>query len=116
MAPQARLLAEAPARPYEEIARIEARGAPGTNPHDAYAELREKAGALGADAVIRVAQRRRHDATPAPYEPQDRPRLGNAYPGPLGALEPGAFPAEGADLRIRGSYYVVEGIAIRYLD
>ena len=112
MEPQARLLAEVPQRPYDEIARIEARGAPGTNPRDACAELREKAGALGADAVIKVAQRRRHDATPAPYEPP----LGNAYPGPLGALEPGAFPAAGADLRIRGPYYVVEGIAIRYLD
>ena len=110
------LLAEAPQRPYEEIARIEARGAPGTQQPDAYAELREKAGALGADAVIKLAERRRHDATPAPHDPPDRPRLGNAYPGPLGAFEPGAFPAEGADLRIRGPYYVVEGIAIRYLD
>lgn len=110
------LLAEPPQRPYEKIARIEARGAPGAQPRHAYDELRDRAGALGADAVIKAGEHRLRDATPAPYDPPDRPLLGNAHPGPLGVFDAGAFPPAGADMRVRGPYYVVEGVAIRYLD
>jgi hypothetical protein len=66
--------------------------------------------------VVKTGERALVDATPAPYDPPDRPLLGNAYPGPLRSLEPGAFPAEGARMKVRGRYYAVEGIAIRYVD
>jgi hypothetical protein len=112
--PRAALLAEPPDTSYEEVARIEARGQPGTHRRLVYEKLRRKADALGADAVLKLEERTLHDGTPAPYDPPQRPLLGNAYPGPLQVLEPGAFPPKGASLRVRGPYYVVQGMAIRY--
>jgi hypothetical protein len=112
--PRAELLAEAPRRAYEEVAWVQARGAPGTHRDLVYDELRRKADALGADAVLKPVERTLHDHTPAPYDPTQRPLLGNAYPGPMQVFEPGAFAPGGADLRVRGPYYLVEGMAIRY--
>lgn len=113
-APSAEILSEAPPRPYEALGRVQARGAPGTHRRLVYEELRRKADALGADAVVKLEEHTREALAPAPYDPPQRPLLGNAYPGPLQSFEPGAFPPEGADTRIRGPYLVVEGLAIRY--
>jgi hypothetical protein len=110
------LLDERPRRPHDVVARLEVRGDPGVPVEHAYGELRWKADALGADAVVKTAERSRLARAPARYEPPDRPLLGNAYPGPLRDLEPGAFPPEGRKLKVRGKYYVVEGLAIRYVD
>jgi hypothetical protein len=107
------LLTELPDRPHEVLGRVEARGAPGANVRHVYEDLRQKAGALGADAVVELVQRKRYDAAPARSDPQ-RPELGQAYPGPLEALEPGYFPSYGFDVRTSGTYYVVAGLAIRY--
>ena len=112
--PQAEMLSQPPQRPYEDIARIEARGEPGTHRRLVYDELLRKADALGADAVVRLEEYTLQNRTPAPYDPPQRPLLGNAYPGPLQSFDPGAFPPEGAELRVRGPYFVVEGLAIRY--
>ena len=112
--PQAALLAEAPQRAYQEIGRVVVRGEPGTHRRLVYQELRRKADALGADAVIELDARTLRALAPAPFDPPQRPLLGNAYPGPLQAFEPGAFPPEGDDMRVRGAYLVVEGLAIRY--
>lgn len=110
------MLAQKPDRPYEEIARLEVRGEVGAAPQQLYDELRERAHALGADAVVPIDQHALSDATPAPYDPPQRPLLGNAYPGVFSAFERGAFPPEGFEVRTRGRYYVVEALAIRYLD
>lgn len=110
------LLYERPDRPHEVIARVQVRGRPGTHVAYVYDDLRHEAGALGADAVVRTAQRRHTDATPLPDKPEKRPELGRAYPGPLDAFEPGHFPVHGFDLQTSGPYYVVEGLAIRYLE
>ncbi|HEX6267244.1 MAG TPA: hypothetical protein VFZ81_10145 [Burkholderiales bacterium] len=110
------LLEERPAQPHEVLAHLEARGDPGAPVQYAYDELRWKANAMGADAIVKIEQRSLSDEAPVPYDPPDRPLMGNAYPGPLHDLEPGAFPPEGRDLRARGRYYVVEGVAIRYRD
>lgn len=110
------LLSEAPKRPFETVAQLEVRGAVGANRAQVYRALRAKAHALGADAVLHVEERAATDAAPAPYGPPDRPLLGNAYPGPLHALEPGAFPPGGSLSSVRGRYLVLEGRAIRYLD
>lgn len=110
------LLAEAPSQPYELVARLEARGDPGEPIEYAYDELRWKANALGADAVVKTEARALVDRTPPTTPPPERPLLGNAYPAPLRSLEPGAFPEAGRDLKVSGQYFVVEGLAIRYRD
>lgn len=110
------LLQTRPVQPHEELAYLEARGDPGAPVRYAYDALRWKAGAIGADAVVKTGQRSLADQTPAAYDPPDRPLLGNTYPGPLESFEPGAFPPAGEGLKARGRYYVVEGIAIRYVD
>ena len=110
------MLAQAPTRAYEEIAPVAARGDPGTPLPYVYDELRRKAQALGADAVIRTTQQNRLERAPAPYDPPDAPLLGNAYPGVLDSTQPGGFPPAGRGLRTRGRVYVVEGMAIRYRD
>jgi hypothetical protein len=112
--PRTELLAEAPERPYESVGRIAARGEPGMHRRLVYEALRRKADALGADAVLKLEERTLQQRAPAPYDPPQRPLLGNAYPGPLQSFDPGAFPPEGAQLRVRGPYFVVEGLAIRY--
>jgi hypothetical protein len=110
------LLTERPERPHEVIASVEARGFPGTHLAYVYDDLRRKALALGADAVVRVEERTHTDAVPPPSDSQDRPAIGNAYPGVLGIFEPGALPPAGFDVQTSGPYYVVDGLAIRFLD
>lgn len=109
------LLGGRPDRPYDEIGRIEARGSPGEQRSFVYQELRNKARALGADAVIEFEERTRMDRLPA-TDAGEAPRLGNAYPGVLRKTEPGAFPPAGFDVQAGGRYYEAEGIAIRYRD
>lgn len=109
------VLEEEPGRPHEVIAQVTARGIPGASIALVHDKLRDKARSLGADAVIAVETRQHFDATPAPYDPPQRPLLGNAYPGPLHSFDPGSFPPEGFNVRSRGPYYVAEGLAIRYL-
>jgi hypothetical protein len=63
------LLGGTPGRPYEEIGHIEARGRPGEHRRYVYQELRNKARALGADAVMSVEERTGEaplSATPIP--------------------------------------------------
>ena len=108
------LLGGTPGRPYEEIGHIEARGRPGEHRRYLYQELRNKARALGADAVMSVEERTREDRMPA-RDAGEAALLGNAYPGPVRRLEPGAFPPAGSDVQVSGPYYEVHGIAIRYL-
>lgn len=105
-----------PQRPYEVIERIEARGVPGAHVRLVREALADKARALGAEAVVAVEERKHFDGLPAPHDPRERPLIGEAYPGPLGAFERGAFPPAGSDVRSRGPYYVLEGLAIRYTD
>jgi hypothetical protein len=82
------LLENRPAQPHEELAHLQARGDPGAPLRYAYDEL-----------LIRPTGR--FWATP---------------PGPLENFEPGAFPPAGEGFKSRGRYYLVEGIAIRYVD
>lgn len=110
------LLEAPPQRAYEIVARLQARSGTGVPVEYAYDELRWKASGVGADAVVKTSERPAWDAAPVPYDPPDRPLLANPYPGPLQSVEPGAFPPAGRDLRVRGRYYVVEGLAIRYAD
>lgn len=109
------LLGGVPERPYEEIGRIEARGKPGEHIAYVHQKLRNKARALGADAVIAVEERRREDRLPV-RDAGEAPLLGNAYPGPVRKTEPGAFPPAGFQVQASGPYYEVRGIAVRFAD
>jgi hypothetical protein len=87
------LLTELPDRPHEVLGRVEARGMPGANVRFVYEDLRRKAGAMDADAVVELERRKLYD--PA---------------------EPGYFPSYGFDVRSGGAYYILEGLAIRYSE
>jgi hypothetical protein len=88
------LLGGKPDRPYDAIGRIEARGRPGDRRSYARQELRNKARALGADAVIFVEE----------------------HPGVLRKTQPGAFPHYGFDVQTGGVRYELRGLAVRYTD
>jgi hypothetical protein len=107
------LIGGAPGRPYDEIGRIEARGKPGEHRSYVYQELRNKARALGADAVIRIEERSGLERLP-PAGAGEAPLMGNPYPGPVQSFERGAFPSAGFDVRVGGRYYEVSGVAVRY--
>jgi hypothetical protein len=106
------LIEGAPGRPYDEIGRIEARGRPGEHRSYVYQELRNKARALGADAVIRIEERSAIERLPPPRA-GEAPLMSNAYPGPLQRFERGALPSAGFDVRVGGRYYEVSGVAVR---
>ncbi|HEX6268091.1 MAG TPA: hypothetical protein VFZ81_14500 [Burkholderiales bacterium] len=110
------LIGGAPGRPYDEIGRIEARGRPGEQRSSVYQELRNKARALGADAVIQVEERAQKRRRLPQSGASEAPLLGNAYPAPARKTEPGAFPPAGFDLQTSGPYYEVRGIAVRFVD
>jgi hypothetical protein len=114
--PRVTLLDQKPQRGHVVVGTVRAQGYPGQPLGSVYEVLRESAQELGADAVVALEERVRVDATPAPYDPPQRPLIGNAYPGPLQDFEPGAFPPEGSRVRSRGEYYVVEGLAIRFTN
>jgi hypothetical protein len=108
------LLRGAPARPYEEIGAIEARGRPGEQLGFVRQELRNKARALGADAVIRLDE---HNGLHASRGREEQPDLiGNPYPGPVYRVDPGSVPAPQLEMQTGGRYYELRGIAVRYAD
>lgn len=84
------LLGGRPQRPYEEIGRIEARGLPGEQRGFVRQELRNRARALGADAVVAMQESARH-------------------------AEPPSLPA-GAGVQYGGRIYEARGIAVRFTD
>jgi hypothetical protein len=54
-----------------------------------------------------VEERTPQDRLPA-RDAGEAPLLGNAYPGPVRRLEPGAFPSAGFDVQVSGPYYEVQ--------
>lgn len=108
------LLGGAPARPYEAIGEIEARGSPGEHRRYVHQELRNKARALGADAVIEIVERSEMERVPGREGSEDL--LGNAYPGVVHRALPGSLPAYGFDVQSGGRYYELRGLAVRYTD
>jgi hypothetical protein len=108
------LMRGAPQRPYEEIGAIEARGRPGEQLGFVRQELRNKARALGADAVIRVDEQSAFHGVPGREEQPDL--LGNAYPGPVYRVDPGSVPAHGFEMQTGGRYYELRGVAVRFTE
>ena len=108
------LLEQPPERAYRELGRIDAQGRIAGPRETAYDELRSRAAALGADAVIKLDEERRYRAPPDPSL-EGRTALGDPYPDLVESLRPGFFGYEGSGLRTVGGYYwVVSGVAIAY--
>lgn len=107
------LLRVTPEQSYRELGTVEARGSLGTRREAAYDELREKARALGADAVVLLSEERLYHPPTPPEGMEDRPSIGDAYPEPLERTVPGRFGYEGTGVQIvAGSYWQVRGLAV----
>jgi len=110
------VLLEKPTRPHVEIALLESRG-------DSEAELfndaRAKAGALGADAIVKVEMQRRFHQPVAVYDPWYDPFYWGPYPYRHRYYSPFApvYPPFGAYHVLPGGFsYILKAAAIRYLD
>jgi hypothetical protein len=106
------ILFSAPRRPYSEIAVLESRGELGVSSIDVLEDLRRKAQALGADAVIVTANEGRYQPPVAVYDPWFYDPFFYRQRYLYGPYSPyGDFRV------IEGGYYdVAKGIAIRYQD
>jgi hypothetical protein len=62
-----------PGRPYTEIALLESRGEPGVPEADLLNDAREKARALGADAIVKLETERSYREPMALYDPWFEP-------------------------------------------
>lgn len=106
------VLFEKPKRPYIEIALLESRGAVGTGEAELLNDAREKAKALGADAIVRVEAERIYHPPVAVYDPWYDPFYWPGYR--FRALPP--FPHPWGTYRlIDGGYtYTLKAMAIKY--
>jgi hypothetical protein len=88
------ILTDVPTRPFKQIATLEARGPVNTPITDLWGSMREKAAAIGADAVIPT-----QDAS----TPQQQGLMYNPWLGGYQTIGGGTIP-------------VIRGIAIKYKD
>lgn len=108
------VLTEPPPIPHRRIALLEARGAPGVSETGVLAALRERARALGADALVREAAVERYHPPVPVYEPYYDPfsplwRLHPWRPHPFGP------PYAPTPRLVGGGYSVtVKATALRY--
>ena len=109
------LLEQPPERAYRELGRIDAQGRIAGPRETAYDELRSRAAAAGADAVIKLEEERRYRAPPVAGSAEGRAGLGDAYPDLVETFRPGFFDYEGDGFRTVGGYYwFFSGLAIAY--
>lgn len=97
------------------VGRVDAQGRIAGPRQSAHEELRLRAAALGADAVIKLADERRYHAPPPAGAREDRVEPGDPYPDLIESFRPGFFGYEGDGFRTVGGYYwAVSGLAIAY--
>jgi hypothetical protein len=82
------VLLEKPKRPHTEIGLLESRGGIGVTEAELLNDAREKARALGADAIVRVESEQQYQPPVAIYDPWYDPfywsyRYHRAYPPPF---------------------------------
>lgn len=108
--PSVDILFEKPRRPYREIALLESRGMVGDGEAQLWQDAREKAQALGADALIRLEVYRTVVPPVAVYDPFLTPYYSPFYPSPYFFAYP--FP----EYRVipGGVAYTLKSIAIKY--
>ena len=105
------ILLEKPTRPYVEIALIESRG---FSEAALLNDARDKARALGADAIVRIAIERVDYPPVAVYDPWFDP----FYWGPYRHGRFPIFPQPWGPYRVvgGGSEYVLKAMAVKYVD
>lgn len=110
------VLLEKPARAHVEIALLESRG---DSEAGLFNHAREKAGALGADAIVRLEIERQVHPPVAVYDPWHDPFYWGPYPYRHRRYSPffPFHPPLGAYHVLPGGFsYVLKAAAIRYLD
>ena len=105
------ILLDKPRRPYTQIALLESRGMVGGGESELLEDAREKARALGADAIIRLEVEKTVQPPVAIYDPVDSPF------NPRYALYryPYFWPHYGEHRAIGGgTVYTLKALAIKY--
>lgn len=104
------ILLEKPNRPYREIALLESQGMVGDTEADLWQDAREKAQAIGADALVRLEVYRTVHPPIAYYDPFLTPYYSPFYPTPY--FFPNPFP----EYRVipGGVAYTLKSLAIKY--
>ena len=111
---QVEILFEPPTRPYTEIALIESQGQIGVGEVELLSDAREKAKALGADAILRVDVQQIYQPPVAMYDPLYDPWYWHGYR--YRALPP--YPHPWGAYRIVGGGYsqTLKAVAIKYQE
>jgi hypothetical protein len=104
------ILLEKPKRPHREIALLESRGMVGDTEADLWQDAREKAQAIGADALVRLEVYRTVHHPIVYYDPFLTPYYSPYYPTPY--FFPNPFP----EYRVipGGVAYTLKSLAIKY--
>lgn len=104
------ILLDKPQRPYREIALLESRGMVGDGEAALWLDAREKAQALGADAIVRLEVEKTVQPPVVVYDPFFSPYYSPYY------LHPHFFPHYFADYRVipGGTAYTLKTVAIKY--
>jgi len=105
------VLFEPPQRPYVQIAVLEAEGVFGTGELELLEDMRERARALGADAIVRTESRQWYQPPTAIYDPMYDPFF---YPRRYYPYSPYAAPYGGYRWVGGGYYYTAKATAIKY--
>ena len=105
------VLLQKPARPYSEIALIESSG---MSEADMLNDAREKARALGADAIVKLDTERVYNPPMAVYDPWYDPYYWGYY---RPRFYPPPYHPWGAYQVVGGYYsYTMKSVAIKYMD
>lgn len=109
------ILLEKPQRPYAEIALLESRGMVGDTEAQLWEDAREKAGALGADALIRLEVERTIRPPVVVYDPFYDPFYSPFY-SPFYPRPHFFYPYPFFDYRVipGGVEYTLKTLAIKY--
>ena len=106
------ILLEKPRRPYTRIALLESRGVAGGGEAELLEDAREKAQALGADAIIRLEVEKTIQPPITIYDPPYSP----FFYGPSFHRYPYFYPPYYGEYRVigGGTLYTLKALAIKY--
>ena len=105
------VLLEKPARPYVEIAMLESRGG---SEADLLNDARDKARALGADAIVRIETERHYQHPVALYDPWGDPFYWGPYRHRYHPFGPWGHPWGPYRVIPGGYHYVLKAMAVKY--
>jgi len=105
------ILFEPPQRPYTQIAMLETEGEFGVSELELLEDMRERARALGADAIVRTETRQWYQPPTPMYDPMYDPFF---YPRRYYPYAPFGSPYGGYRWVGGGYYYTAKAMAIKY--